>query len=326
MFKTLYCHIGAGKTGTSSIQGSLFWNPKSLEKHGVFAIKRPGVTILPTMVKDPQKLFPVRARNLSDDELPRIHNRARNNLKKVANGDVYDTCILSTEHCLGLPRQAVSKLHEFLTPFADEVKVIYYARHPYTKIPSSFNQWIKTGSADLDRPLRNYLRGFREELANWITVFGVENVIVRKFEVEDMTHKSPVADFCETIGKPELFEELTVRRTNEAISAPATIIASALNIHLRKTGEERGPYEFLTKIAGPKFTLPKERLLEIDAEIQAQVDFLSDTFGIKLKTPDFAEHDASPQNMFTDEVLLSIGKVMNDQALEIKKLKAKLKT
>lgn len=325
MFKSLYCHIGSGKTGTSSIQGSFFQNPDILRQHGVYTIRRPGVTVLPAMVDDPQKLFPVRSRNLGANALEKAHRQIKTGLAKAIRGGEFDTGVLSTEHCLGLSKPAVEKLKLFLDEYSSQVRIVYYARHPYSKIPSTFNQWIKTGQASLDRPISNYLRGFEQELSNWIDVFGKDNIIVRKFEVGDMTDHSPVADFCETIGKPDLYGDLEVVRSNEAISAPAALIADELNRYLSATKQQRAPYDFLTEIAGSKFTLPKERVLEIDELIQQQLHFLRDTFGVDLKTPDFPEHDQSVATLFTPDVLLSIGKVMNNQALEIKALKAKLK-
>lgn len=325
MLDTIYCHIGAGKTGTSSIQGTFFKNRDILEKHGIFNFRRPSLIVLADIVADPQRLAPVHLRGLDQTRLNEIIAEGARMIHKGVNAPAMRTGVFSTEHCLGLKQRDVAELKSRFDGWAKSSKVVYYARHPYSKIPSSLNQWTKTGQARLDADALLYLRAFTRELEPWIAVFGRENVIVRKFEIEAMARNSPVADFCETIGHAGMFDELEVTRSNEAISAPAALLAHQLNVACKEDGVKRASYEFLTRIAGRKFTLDPERIMRIDDTIQAELAFLRDTFGVDLQTPAFPEHVEDRNVLFNDEVLRSIVLIMNEQQQENDRLSAEVK-
>lgn len=326
MFETVYLHIGAGKTGTSSIQGTFHRNEEVLRDHGVFLVRTPPTRMLPRFASRPEKLIPVRLAGLKPKQIEQRIAQSDAALRAAVEEGACKIAFMSSEHMLSFDQEEVARMKTYFAPLAHEVKVIYYARHPYSKLASTLNQWIKMGKAVLDQNLKRYLRRFSAELDPWIAVFGVENIIVRPFEVGKMPDRSPVADICTVVDRADMFPHLEQRDANPAISTPAVVIKSLVNAHAVATNGALGPSDYLNDIAGAKFVLPRARIAPLEAEVAAEVAFLRDTFGVTLDAPPL--YDAVPEraDLFTDEVLLSIGQVMNAQALEIDRLKQQLKT
>lgn len=324
MYKTLYCHIGAGKTGTSSIQGTFFHNRSVLRASGVQSFRNPVQTVLAHIVDDTDKLIPLRGQPKQPKKWEKRFTNTRAQMLDASADPNLKTVFFSTEHCLSLDHGDIERLQAYFAELAETTKIIYYVRHPLSLIPSNIQQWIKTGHVRLPEDPTQMMPVFRSALKDWIAVFGKQHIVIRKFEPWNMPHESVVADICTVIGAPQAFESLKVQKVNESLTASATLIADKLNQDLHATGGRFAKRDYLFSIKGPKFGLEPHQLEAGRARIQANLDWLEKEFGVVMETPPPSEHTSDRNILFDDTVLQSIARLLNQQQLRIEALEAKL--
>lgn len=131
--KTLYLHIGAGKTGSSALQVWLHQNSAELLKHGIF--------------------YPTENREIKDDYTITSGNgvTAVKSIKSEA-GEIYlgnlisktdKNILLSSESFQTLSTQEVEKIKKFGEKNSIKITPIIYLRDIYDVIHSGYSQLIK---------------------------------------------------------------------------------------------------------------------------------------------------------------------------------------
>ncbi|MEM8657046.1 MAG: hypothetical protein AAFV27_02940 [Pseudomonadota bacterium] len=325
MFDILYCHIGAGKTGTSSIQGTFFRNREPLAAQGIYNFRWPIQNVLSGIVDRTDKLIPLKGPEQQKIDWLERFDHFKGELREAADDTSRPIAFFSTEHCLSLEEADVVRLKEYFAEYARETKILYYARHPLSLIPSNIQQWIKTGHALLPEDPTNMMPRFGRELKNWITVFGKDNIEIRKFEPWNMRDGSAIADICEAIGRPDLYPLLKIHQVNESLSGPATLIADQLNRQLHAGEVGYAQRDYLYGVKGPKYGIDVAVFEKHRAKIDANLAYLEQTFGISLEEPQVKPHTDDRNDMFSDDVLASIARVMNAQQMRIEELEKKLK-
>ncbi|MSU89655.1 hypothetical protein GE300_08495 [Rhodobacteraceae bacterium 2CG4] len=323
MFDRVYVHTGSGKTATSSIQGTFTRNLETLERHGIYYVPRP-MGALSAVCKQPQRLAPIRAARMTDDAIGTLRDRELEALRAAAGKPALRTAVLSSEHMLPFDRDEVAAVQALLAPLAREVRVLYYARHPHSKIASAFAQRVKSGHCGLDTGIAKFIEPYSGQLRHWIEVFGKARIDVRPFEPHKMPQGSPIADFCAAIGAPEAFAELEIAQANEGISAAAVLIADRLYRHYPVYSDGRGPRDYLNGITGPKFTVPPEVIRSLKPQIDRELAFLEREFGLVLDEPPLREHVDDRNAIFSDAVLESLALALHRQAQEIARLRREI--
>lgn len=172
--KTLYLHIGMGKTGTTALQVFFSANRKALEQNGV---------LYPTLGEV------AGAHHLLSPHAPRFLNSWKFKPiddwgPKLATTD-FDSILLSSE----LMSRATS---DELIPFCRSAmawfdpKIVMYVRRQDDIIMASYNQHIKSGlqKRQLIDIYQQMISKFDYEalLSPWENVVGRENIIVRPYE------------------------------------------------------------------------------------------------------------------------------------------------
>lgn len=324
MFQRIFIHIGSGKTATSTIQGTFTRNTELLAREKLYYATRP-IGVLSAVRKDPCKLAPVRAAGMASDEVQRVAETEVDRFRSAAADGRYRTAVLSSEHMLPFDEEEVRSLKALLAPLADDIRVLYYARHPYSKIASAYAQRVKAGHCGLQTDLRKFVEPFSRQLRHWITVFGLDQVVVRAFEIPRMPSNDPVADFCAAVGVPGVYPELELYQANDGISKAAVLVADQLYKHYPIYSEGRGPREYLNAIVGSKFTVAPEEILSLRPIIDRELGFLEQNFGIRLSEPSLKPHTDDRNVVFSDEVVESMALALNDQAAEIERLRQEIK-
>lgn len=324
MFDVLYCHIGSGKTGTSSIQGTFFRNSEALRRFGMHYVRRPG-GLLAHVADDPARVAQVRRRGMAEPQIGRFAARAVTALRDGAADAQTPAGLISTEHMMGLSGSEMDRLAALLRSVARQVRVVFYVRHPWSRIPSLLAQNVKTGAARLDVRLTNYVESYERALTPWMDRFGKDAIVLRAFDVARMPERSPVADICHAIGVPEAFDAIEPHAANPGLSAAATLIADALNGALRRERLPAGPREYLFELGGGKFTLPAEALRALKPQIDRELAWLEREFGFTLAEPRLPEHVADRNAIFSDEALDTIALTLNRQSVEIARLREDLR-
>lgn len=323
MFDTLYCHIGSQKTGTTSIQMTFATSQPQLHAAGVhFVEKRAG--LLAHVAADPVRVVRGLVESRDADGLAKFIRNARNGLRKAATEGLA-TAVFSSEDSLSLRAPEVAALGDLFAAVARRTVVVFYARHPYSRVPSLRVQAIKTGHARIGDPLAPLVENYERALAPWIARFGLENVVVRPFEIDAMPHRDPVGDLCAVIDAPALYASLDVQRQNDSLTLPAVLIADAMNARGRTQVPRREIIEVLQAIRGPKFALPPDAIRALDPVIAPNLDYLRRTFGVDLQTPRLPDHVSDRNLAFSDDTLASIGARLHTLATEISALEKTLK-
>lgn len=318
MFDTIYCHIGSHKTGTTSIQDTFQSNQTVLRGSGVYFVeKRAGV--LAHIARSPSRVVPGLIKSRSPEKVRFFSASAEKKLAAASAAPETHTAVLSSEDMLVLSPADVLELHRYLKTFARNLKVIYYVRHPFSRIPSLQAQAIKTGHALVEAPDARYLENYERQLGRWIDGFGKENIDVREF-----TPGGQVADICSAIGVEDLAEKLNIVRRNDSLSHAALLIASALNRLGPKIGNHRKLIGLLQQIKGRKYTCDPAALANLQPQIDQRLAYLNDNFGLVLQTPTPPTHCDDRNVIFDIQALASLGDVLHTTALENSRLKSEI--
>lgn len=217
--KTLYLHIGSPKTGTTSIQYFCFDNREVLEKKGFcypsFPYRYPynNSRLNPTVRNG---LF-CQAMYMNEDGVrdkekeTEIFDDAMQRIRGVF--ETYDNVIISDEDIwssAGRRRKGFWKdVHEKAQEGGFTVKVIAYVRKQDELIESWWNQTIKhSASRSNTMTWEEYLEVYPQYinleyyalLKAAADMFGVENIIVRRFNSKYFVDGSLLADFLDILG------------------------------------------------------------------------------------------------------------------------------
>lgn len=194
MKKTLYLHIGFGKTGTTSIQNHLNSQRESLSNSGI-------LYPLAGQLNSGHHLLAV----LGNNEIQEATLSEYRKLLIEINSSTCQKIILSSENYCFMSKHYVAHIKDIFSSL--ETKIIFYARPQTELIESTYLEWIKTGkkyTRTIDEFFKAHSHGFDfiERLEPWRLAFGEENIILRRYSSHTKSCDSR-ADILQTIQAPE---------------------------------------------------------------------------------------------------------------------------
>ncbi len=262
--KIIYLHIGAPKTGSTSIQKFLSTNEELLAKNDIFIPKHGRVLDAANFAR-----FVCAFRPFHSDKA--IHFKTSEDADKylsVLKNEIQTTSctnvILSAENLYFLDDKEVDQVIDF---FSDhELRVVVYIRTPQDWVASLYNQQVKVGLTKMS--FDDYYDKFRKNLVqtsvfSFVKKLGEERVIVRPFGktllykniYEDFTRFVFGLDFTDEYVQPESenlslnFDALEfMRRINTSIAGDSLFnnFSTLLIKHYEKIEFQPNPYH-LTK-------------------------------------------------------------------------------
>ena len=183
--KKIFFHIGPPKTGTTTIQHSLFINRDRLLKHGIY-LPETGLLKNTNGLAKQENL----ALELSGRKEYRKKYGTWNDLLAEINRTSASIIIISSEDFSLFTEDAIQRVKEFLKDF--DTYILFYARRQDHMFQSQWAQGIKS------RYRKNAYASFSDWMANsdktglvndyyalyqrWSRVFGANHMIVRVFE------------------------------------------------------------------------------------------------------------------------------------------------
>lgn len=268
-FDRCLLHIGAEKTGSTSLQRFFGLNRAALSTQGFFI---------------PKSLAPYAKKgNFNHIALAALHcTRAPSKndlLQMIAEGggqadrakvaaeltqeielsfhpdpNLPSTLLLSNEHIHSRLRsvEELTSLREFLEQFASKIEVIIYIRAQHETSLSVSATVIKSGGTELrlfpnfetnngfDKVLGvdRYYFDYLKILEGVGQVFGSDNLRVRIFEEKSLQHANLVDDFVLVMGfDPSKY--VLPRKENRSFDEQALIVLREINRHLNKTVENQ---------------------------------------------------------------------------------------
>lgn len=270
--KTLYLHIGLGKTGTSSLQAFFARNVSQLSRHGIW--------------------YPATGRN----ELNAHHYLST--AARPGGGTGFDTDVdwgtyleqlrqeLSTrsEENILISSEVFSgimiwRLLAALKGLFAEIRVIAYLRRQDILIASNYNQWVKTENLRLKfDEMRLLPFDFEKMLEPWQLLLNDHDgeIIARPYEPSGLLNGSIIDDFMDAVFNIEIDERFLLAgeaRSNTRLSLDA--------LEFKRLANELCPIEITSRFIEPLVEYSRNALaLEPESETallssQDQVEILA---------------------------------------------------
>lgn len=217
--KTCWVHIGMHKTGSTSIQASLFRVRRSKGWKYVNLDERPNLNqaVFAMFDSDPMRNPLFSRKEYSPEQIQLRRKWLLRKLDRLLDSSGDETLVLSAEMASVVDREGVFSMRDFLAARCDEVRVIGYVRAPLGFKNSIFQEQLKHGKGSM-----RALAGpeYRVRFEKYDDAFGRENVLLRPFEPQLFPNRCVVADFCEQVGidPPRGFR---VQRVNESLCREA---------------------------------------------------------------------------------------------------------
>lgn len=211
----LFLHIGAEKTGTTSIQRALNKNRKALRAQGLMVAGKLGrenhkmlvAYALPLGSKD----IALRSQGVADDKKAyadycrQIETAVQQEVKSC---DVEAYCISSEDFHRLQDKQDLEKLAALLTPLFDEIEIVFFVRRQDRLATSRFNTMVQFGYgrafsfAQILKENRQLYYDYAALLERYQGAFpGARITVVPYGQETQNADKSSVQLFAEVVGK-----------------------------------------------------------------------------------------------------------------------------
>lgn len=354
--KTLYLHIGTPKTATSSIQKFLAQNREVLESKGYVFPKSQHRYLNVNSRRNGHFLV----QKVEKREGGRNHELEKQYLQEgydliVDEFQTYDHVILSDESIWYASSYSRKDLFADLKKQADangyRVKMVVYLRRQDTFFLSRWNQGVKqnigAGSVlSCDEYISKTLKkdgkilNYAQKLDQIADIFGMENMVVRRFEPSSWIDGSIIHDFMQAIDLPitEEFTELE-KDANFRLGKNETEIKRIVNTvpdlsreEISYFGKKLKDLSIDGKQEEPSEMLSAEELKEFLAPYEAGNTYVAETY-FKDGKPLFSQQiknvpkwDADNPQMLSDviaffsSVSIDLYRRSAEQETEIRKL------
>ncbi len=273
----LVLHVGATKTGSTSIQEFLAHNRRTLAAHGLLYpqtfgdLRRLRLSLLVT----PDDALPNRLwlrSGLGGIEPEKFRSSMRERLLEEFEASGCEQVLLSDETLFGAPAPTATEVRRLADAIAGSVRVLVYLRRQDDHLVSMYQQAVRGGAvqrlADWSLRPRHRIYDYHRRLTMWRRRVTSDGIIVRPFEPDAFCGGSLVSDFFAAAGvaMPEHgLEPVDVQ--NERLGAEATEFLRLLNLFRRQNSDldhqELASRRFLPQLAalpGPALTLPTPAL------------------------------------------------------------------
>lgn len=251
--KKVILHIGAPKTGSSSIQAFLCRNAEKLEGMG-YIVPLNGIDFGELTG---EQVFAIESLASVED-----HRLFWNKVGALFEGRSGHTLILSAENLANEGREVIAET----APDAFDLQIILYVRRQDDYLSAAWQQWYSKVEDDLNAWLILALREMGHwdtTLSDWERVVGRDALTVRVFEPDSLLRGDVVADFIDAIGlDPGDFLPAGPRRVdNPSINELVTSLLEG-NRAVFANSDDNRIYDVLLDVTGDALlTRPKISLL-----------------------------------------------------------------
>ena len=250
MVSKIWLHIGAEKTGTTSIQAYFALNRAKLAELGCLypaslsGPNSPGGganhVALTAYALDDSKIHDQTRILTQFKKFPTaeaFRNRVRQGLVEELSARSFSTMILSNEHCSSRLQtdEEVRRLKRLCNEFSQNVTVVFYVRNQIDFLASHYSTTVTGGNT---KPFPSPIPAAMLEKANydamlkpWESVFGRENVVVRLFESREFKDKDLLEDVSHVMGVSTAGLDRPERK-NESLSPAALTFLREFNKHV----------------------------------------------------------------------------------------------
>lgn len=291
-FRVTYIHLGLPKTGTTTIQASLFRQRHKLSELGVLypGFSENHTTPLHSIFgENPHHLPENILRGAATAETASaIATSWSQKLDEALAAPDWRKLVLSAEGVSHLPAERLITLRDRLLKSSDQVIVLLCLRHPFMQRVSLIQQSLKTGGTIDDEvrrhSARNYYRGTVRRICS---AFGSENVRISIFEEMQNHPDGLVGAFATQIGLS--FTDLTMnhrKQMNQRMSQHACLMLDRLNQDVplfvdghKNTNRSRNVDRLIRRIPGTRFCLTPEQADLLRDAVDDDISFTNEFLG-----------------------------------------------
>lgn len=286
----LILHVGMPKTGSTSIQSTLFWHSppepfRFLTLDTIFGNQLLYIGFRETLSEQNEFFLG----GLTKQKLESFREFALKYLSGslVAAARDKKTPILSAEMIWFLTKVELQSLKDFLNSRGFEVEVFGYIRPPIDYAESVFQQCIKVGSAAEIKHLSSGINTIPTTVEWLDEVFDRRRVHLTVFNPKTFPEKCVVRHFLQTIDIPD--DTIPIARENESISLDTIRFLHLWNSTFtdrrfaRMTVARRAILiDCLSEIEGPSLRFHPSVTQDIREEFQKRESQLTDRLGSPL--------------------------------------------
>ncbi len=233
-------HIGAEKTGSTSLQVCLFNNRHSLlSESRLFVAVNPRNANLTWLAKAARRTLTndtesTGGRGPTTRDLATSVNELQSELFQARQ--YAERCVISTEHFHSKlkSKESVAQLKAFLDPAVDSYQIVCYLRRQDELVISRHSTALRAGLADrpllppLRRNINGHLLDFEGLLDRWSSVFGEETIQPRVYHPDHLVGGDVRDDFFALLNVtiPMASSE---QPSNTSLSSEAQLALAAFN-------------------------------------------------------------------------------------------------
>lgn len=288
-------HIGINKTGTTTIQRTLFRaRSKLLSEARVLypSVAANQSVCLGTVFRDkaPPLLRLFEPDATDERSIARLREEFRASLDADTADPDWRTLVISAESLCGFHPKAIARFIEWLTGYVSDIDVVAYVRHPVDWTRSVVQQRLKSGET-LEQ-LYNHPRrpNWRQRFTPWLDAVGLERFRLVSFD-DARENDGIMAAFCDAAGLPRetTLSLAPIRTANESMSLEAALLLDSLNRQrplftdgkLSPERRWRGT-KAIRSVPGNRFYLGAEHAAKARADNRPDLEWLNATFGTDL--------------------------------------------
>ncbi|MEM7240726.1 MAG: hypothetical protein AAF429_00940 [Pseudomonadota bacterium] len=257
--KKIYLHMGSHKTGTTSIQSTLFNFKEELKEKNFeyFGGKKAHPNLYSAFKSDPMEFPWNRLSGLSKEDIIQRDQKSLKNIERKIKASECETLLFSSEFLSMLNPSEMQNLKGFFDQFGD-VHAVYFYRELQSWISSDSQQLSKVGFATRPTTFEVGIMRIFDFPMQIHNVFGADRTHFLKFE--EMIAPQLTLNLLKQIGVdigPEIdWQEI---RENEAISGNAVHALFIYNrlFPLKSPHRNKKNVERLKNLPGEKYVSPR---------------------------------------------------------------------
>lgn len=332
--KKVIIHSGLHKTGTTSVQETVYKYRKILERNNICYPKiwaKNHGPVFYSLFNDNPYEYGTHLRNGRDRKsIDDFNNICKERLREAFKSCSCENILFSGEEISTIDKKNLERMKQFILSNAPEatIEIIVTSRSKISFINSWSQQMVKMG-----RPLHFSENSqitkklYSDRIGNLLEVFGKNNLTVYSFEDACAYDGGIVMYFLEKIlyVDKDISRKMKEERTNAGVSEIAFRLLNYINsreplLTGKKitVGRKNGDTQCITSLQGVKYKLSKYQCDFIIYEALDDNKWLCDNFGIDYndKYPLFN----SDEDVYTLEMVNEIRKIRNDLSPLLKKL------
>lgn len=295
--KQCILHIGMPKTGTSSLQESLY-----------FGLSDPAFRYIGL---GGSNSGPALATLFSDAETHRSHRIMGRSTRQVQQFRMqwlrlFEAMllhtgteirpILSAEYCWRMNQMEFERVRDFMAERGYTVRIVAYIRPWKQWVESSFQQWVRIGQATFPVAPRQEARlDYRERIETLESVFGAEQVQVFKYDPQIFPGRCVVRHFCQHVGIH--LDPASIRRANDSLKLPAIQLLYAYHkfgpgygMGATAVAENTRLNWRMRELNGPALRFHSSAVEPVISKLLPQLPWLEQRVGLPF-TEDLTQHD-----------------------------------